>query len=81
MSPLTLFLYTTAGCHLCEQAEQIISETLNPEFFEIIKVDIADDDLLIEKYGVRIPVIGREDSGEELGWPFDHHGLVAFLSD
>ena len=34
-------------------------------------VEIADDEELLERYGVRIPVLRRLDTGEELDWPFD----------
>jgi hypothetical protein len=34
---------------------------------------------LLERYGVRIPVV-RDDQGRELGWPFDTAQLTAFLS-
>ena len=77
----TLIFYTTLGCHLCDQAKAIMSETLNPEFFQVKEQDIADDDALIERYGTRIPVLQRCQDGTELGWPFDHKDLVVFLSE
>lgn len=72
--------YTTLGCHLCEQAMDIINSTLNREFFEIISFDIADDDELMEKYGVTIPVVKRCETGRELNWPFDQQDLVTLFS-
>lgn len=62
----SLTLYTTAGCHLCEHAEGIIEQAGR----EAILLDIADNTDLIERYGVRIPVVA-DASGRELGWPFD----------
>lgn len=62
-----LLLYMTVGCHLCEQAQQAIQQALGcvaPE------QDIADDDQLVGRYGVLIPVLARTDSGAELHWPF-----------
>ena len=41
--------------------------------------DIADDLELMERYGVRIPVV-RDAAGRELGWPFDGTQLRQFLS-
>ena len=82
----TVRLYTSLGCHLCEQAEMILSEVLNPDEIIIEKVEIADSDDLIERYGVRIPVLGfvkhdaGVDGGAELGWPFDHQQVIDFLS-
>lgn len=76
-----LVFYTTLGCHLCDDAKAIMSATLNPDFFDIQIQDIADDDGLIELYGTRIPVIKRVRDSAELGWPFDPHQLVEFLSE
>ena len=68
-------LYTTAGCHLCEMAEEVL-DGCDVRF---TPVDIADDPALIERYGVRIPVIALP-SGRELGWPFDGSAVTAFLA-
>ena len=35
----------------------------------------VDDEALVEKYGIRIPVLKRARDGEELGWPFDEEQL------
>ncbi len=43
---------------------------------EVESIDIADDTFLFELYGVRIPVVKNEESGEELGWPFDLEELA-----
>ncbi len=43
---------------------------------EIEAIDIADDSFLFELYGVRIPVVKNEESGEELGWPFNSEQLA-----
>lgn len=70
-----LVLYTTAGCHLCEHAEAI----LDVAACNYSPVDIADDLSLMERYGVRIPVV-RDEKGRELGWPFDGTQLASFLA-
>ena len=59
-------LLTTLGCHLCEQAEALLRQAL--PMAQIEKIDIAEDDALIEAYGERIPVVRY--AGRELGWPF-----------
>lgn len=46
---------------------------------EIEAIDIADDSFLFELYGVRIPVVKSEESGEELGWPFDREQLASLF--
>jgi hypothetical protein len=63
-----LALYATSGCHLCEQAADLIRSVVPIPFRT---VEIADDENLMERYGVRIPVLRRLDTGEELDWPFD----------
>lgn len=81
----TLTLYTTAGCHLCDQAEALIWPQLASGQWQLQSVDIAQSDELIERYGVRIPVVAKmaEDDPSkveaELGWPFDAHQLAQFL--
>jgi glutaredoxin len=67
--------YGTACCHLCDQAEAILREA----GIEAEHIDIAEDDELLEKYGIRIPVLKRADTGAELGWPFDAAAVSRFL--
>ena len=43
-------------------------------------VEIAEDDGLLERYGTRIPVLRREDSGAELDWPFSTDEVDRFLT-
>lgn len=74
-----LTLYTTEGCHLCEEAEALLralGETVAGVTW--IAVDIANDDTLFKRYGWSIPVLKREDGGE-LAWPFDAGVLRAFI--
>lgn len=78
MSKLTL--YTTDGCHLCEHAETIIEQALAREpDLTWQKVDIADQDALMERYGIRIPVIQLEAADYDLGWPFSVDDVVHYL--
>jgi glutaredoxin len=69
-----LTLYTTAGCHLCEQAETL----LDAAGMRFLSVDIEADLALLERYGVRIPVV-QDSNGRELGWPFDGTMLREFV--
>ncbi len=68
-------LYGTAFCHLCDEAKAILQEI----GIEAHYIDIADDDELLEKYGIRIPVLERLDTAAELGWPFDADSVIRFL--
>ncbi|MFK8019432.1 MAG: glutaredoxin family protein [Pseudomonadales bacterium] len=74
-----LILFSTSACHLCEQAYAVI-ESYSEHPIELRVVDIADDDALIEQYGVRIPVVMLEDSEHDLGWPFDLAQLARYLN-
>lgn len=77
---MELFFYTTDGCHLCEQAEHLLVNTPLPAPVPVTVVDIAESPELVERYGIRMPVLQRSDSGEELGWPFTADELQAFLT-
>ena len=70
-------LLTTAGCHLCEQAQQVIARAAPQAQIEL--VDIGDDDALIEQYGELIPVLRHGNA--ELCWPFSLLDVRGFLSD
>lgn len=74
-----LYFYTTLGCHLCEQAEALLMPLLLDRRFSTEMVEICDSDELMERYGIRIPVLRRADSGAEIGWPFDAQSLRQFL--
>ncbi len=69
-------LYTTLGCHLCEQAEAIVEPLLEHYDAVIELVEIADSDALLERYGVRIPVLRPQGTTLELAWPFDRDDVL-----
>lgn len=64
-------LYSTSACHLCEQAAALLTAVLGDRDVVWQEIDIAEHESLLERYGVRIPVIQHRLSGQELGWPFD----------
>jgi len=68
-------LFGTEGCHLCEEAENILRQTQVP--FE--QRDILYDDEEQQRYGIRIPVLRHCGSGRELDWPFDLETAQAFI--
>jgi glutaredoxin len=57
-------LYTRAGCHLCEQAEQVLRAEQQAAGFALELVDIDRDSELARCYGVRVPVVALD--GEDL---------------
>lgn len=75
---MRLILFSTSACHLCDQAQALLEPLLAPDM-QLAVVDISESDELIERYGIRIPVLLREDTGTEIGWPFDAGELYAFL--
>ncbi|MDG1234097.1 MAG: glutaredoxin family protein [Pseudomonadales bacterium] len=73
-------LFTTLGCHLCEQAhEQLLSLTDGGMDLSIELVEIADSEDLMDRYGITIPVIRTDD--REILWPFSVGALRAFLEN
>ncbi|MDT8310631.1 MAG: glutaredoxin family protein [Methylophaga sp.] len=75
---MTVTLYTTAGCHLCELALAQLQNLQKTQRIEVRSVEIGDDDDLVERYGIRIPVIQCVNQ-QELDWPFALPELKAFL--
>lgn len=72
----TLTLIQRDDCHLCDQAWERLAEAGVPDFDPLW----IDDDLGLQaRYGTRIPVLRREDTGAELDWPFDAAALRDFL--
>lgn len=71
-------LLGTLGCHLCEVAEAVLMSFVeNGLLVEL--VDIAESEVMVERYGLRIPVLRRCDNGAELDWPFDGAQVADFL--
>lgn len=68
-------LFSTDGCHLCEQAWALLEQTGLAEGTE--QQDIIDDEQWLAAYSVRIPVLRRQD-GAELDWPFTAADLIEF---
>ncbi|MCC6076234.1 glutaredoxin family protein [Pseudomonas sp. GCM10022188] len=71
-------LFGTLGCHLCELAEEQLMPFVGLGL-QVELVDIAEREEWVAAYGVRIPLLRRADSGDELGWPFDAAQVAAFL--
>lgn len=75
-------LYGTTACHLCDQAEQMLSWAATGAglTFSYRQVDVSESEVLFERYGLSIPVLRSDDEqGLELNWPFDAEQLLAFL--
>ena len=78
---MQLTFFTTSQCHLCELAENLLVHTPMPQPIPVEAVDIASSPELVDRYGTRIPVLRREDTGAELDFPFDLNRLLDWLQD
>jgi glutaredoxin len=58
-----LTLYGKPGCHLCEEAREVVLSLRLDREFELDEVDISLDPGLNREYGERIPVLAV--NGEE----------------
>ena len=62
MSAVTL--YSRPGCHLCDEARDVLLRVREDRPFTLLEVDIERDDELFKRYLERIPVVCLD--GEEL---------------
>jgi glutaredoxin len=64
--PLRVVMYTRCGCHLCEEAWELLNE-LRPGFgFELEIVDVDSQSELAKAYGEKVPVVVI--AGKERMW-------------
>lgn len=54
--------YTKAGCHLCEDAREMLDEIAVEHAYELTETDIRSSPDLFEQYRYRIPVIIIDDT-------------------
>lgn len=55
--PTRVTFYTKAGCHLCEEARDMLEDIAAVTQFELTEIDIRNNPTIFEKYRYRIPVI------------------------
>ena len=60
----TVVLYGAPGCHLCQDAREVLERVRAGLPFELVERDITADAALERRYRERIPVV--ELDGEEL---------------
>ena len=74
-------LYTTLGCHLCDEALAMLKFLqAHEKSLTLAEIEIADSEELVAEYGIRIPVITADNSAGEIGWPFTIEELSQFLN-
>lgn len=77
---MRFFLLGTAGCHLCEEAEVILSEAdivrLN---IKVDRIDIAEQTQWQDEFATSIPVLLQPDCREFIAWPFNRADVLTFI--
>ncbi|MCP5114733.1 MAG: glutaredoxin family protein [bacterium] len=53
----TVTLFTRQGCHLCEEAHEVLREARNEAAFDLEVLDIDRDPELKRRYDWEVPVI------------------------
>ena len=73
-------LYSRPGCHLCDEARDVLLAERAKTPFTMNEVDIESDDELVREYGVRIPVVVI-DGRERFEYRVDPGALAAIARD
>ncbi|PAJ75402.1 hypothetical protein CJF42_05375 [Pseudoalteromonas sp. NBT06-2] len=71
MSKVTL--YHTQGCHLCEQAYELLVNIFDVS--DIILLDIIESENHMSLYQTSIPVLENNQNGNKLFWPFNEQDI------
>jgi hypothetical protein len=74
----SVVLYSRNGCHLCDQARDVILSVRAREPFAFEEVDIETDDDLLREYAIRIPVV-TVDGEERFEIAVDRHELEGLV--
>lgn len=77
MSNKVMNLYSSEGCHLCEQALELCEQLGIETQVEVI--DIVERNEFFETYKLHIPVIEHKQSAKKLFWPFSKEELKELL--
>jgi glutaredoxin len=54
---MEIVFYTKAGCHLCDDAREMLEELAADTDYRLTEIDIRSDMTLFAEYRYRIPVI------------------------
>ncbi|AMK76849.1 MULTISPECIES: glutaredoxin family protein [Methylomonas] len=69
-------LFGTEGCHLCEEAEELLAAA----GLDFKSQDIMASEQWQTDYGLLIPVLWHAQSRSQLNWPFDSLQIQNFMS-
>jgi hypothetical protein len=56
-SDLYILMYTRQGCHLCEEAWEVLLAHQKLRGFKLEKIDVDTDQTLVSQYGNCVPVV------------------------
>ncbi len=72
---MPLLLLGTQGCHLCEQAQTLLTQLTIP----VQHIDIANQTQWQTEFAVLIPVLYHSSTQRYLNWPFDSDTVLSFI--
>lgn len=84
MNSISLRLFNTSGCHLCELAVLEVKEFNDVMLQHNIQItleetDVSTSETLFAQYGERIPVLFHDETLFELSWPFNAESIYDFV--
>ena len=74
-----VLLYSRRGCHLCDEAREVIEAARHQAPFEFEEIFIEGNDDLERAYGVRLPVV-LVDGHEQFEYQVDAEAFRALLA-
>ena len=74
-----IILYTTQHCSLCDAAFDMLLSLPEARACSLTTLDIATDEILMDQFGERIPVVAIGDA--QLDAPFDAPTLQRWLKN
>lgn len=71
-----LNLYSTTHCHLCELAEMQLEQLAARYAFDWETIEVVENEDLLARYAMLIPIISEPSNGSELAWPFNAEAII-----
>ncbi|HDX9590021.1 TPA: glutaredoxin family protein [Bacillus pseudomycoides] len=71
---MEVILYTKEECGLCQKAKKLLQELQDEYVFDLKEINIYEDEQLLEKYHLMIPVVEIE--GKEVEYGIIHKGVI-----
>ncbi|WP_020061702.1 glutaredoxin family protein [Bacillus sp. 123MFChir2] len=71
---MEVILYTKEECGLCQKAKKLLQELQDEYVFDLREINIYEDEKLLERYHLMIPVVEVE--GEEVEYGVIHKDVI-----